>query len=114
MNKKLHGFIALIGFLLSPLTPWNDIFINIPLAYVFASLVSLVSKAYFLPSIILGYWLTNVLGLLMMHYGLSRYSEIKKEYTRKNLIVDVCMVVFVTGLLVVLVTFGVLKFPTDY
>jgi hypothetical protein len=37
MNRKIKGGILVtLGFLLSPVSWWNDIFVNIPLAYIFA------------------------------------------------------------------------------
>ena len=63
------GIVAVIGYLLSPLSWWNDPFINLPLAWLFASLISLASHRLFAPAMILGYWLTNILGLLMMARG---------------------------------------------
>jgi hypothetical protein len=63
------GIVAVIGYLLSPLSWWNDAFINLPLAWLFASLVSLASHGLFAPAMIVGYWLTNVAGLLLMAHG---------------------------------------------
>lgn len=70
MNKKLSNFlVAGIGYLLSPLSWWNDLFINVPLAYVFSYPFSLISEHMFLPAFIFGYWLTNLLGFLLLHWG---------------------------------------------
>ena len=48
------GIVAVIGYLLSPLSWWNDTFVNLPLAYLFASLVSLASHRLFAPAMIVG------------------------------------------------------------
>jgi len=70
MGKKLSsGIIAAIGYILSPLSWWNDLFVNIPLAYVFSLPFAFLSRALFLPAFLLGYWFTNILGLLLLHYG---------------------------------------------
>ena len=70
MARRLgSGIVAFIGYLLSPLSWWNDAFINLPLAWLFASLVSLASHRLFAPAMILGYWLTNIAGLLLMAQG---------------------------------------------
>src|SRR5512135_1804078 len=68
-NRRLAFGLAVIGYLLSPLSWWNDPFINLPLAWLFASLVSLASRRLFVPAMIVGYWLTNIAGLLMMARG---------------------------------------------
>ncbi|MFS8793456.1 MULTISPECIES: hypothetical protein [unclassified Synechococcus] len=42
MGKKLRGGILLIlGFMLSPLSWWNDLFFNLPIAYGLGYLCSL-------------------------------------------------------------------------
>src|SRR5512136_829992 len=70
MARRLgSGIVAVIGYLLSPLSWWNDAFINLPLAWLFASLVSLASHRLFAPAMVLGYWLTNIVGLLLMARG---------------------------------------------
>ena len=68
-SRLRGGVVAVIGYILSPLSWWNDLFINIPLAYLFASLVSLASCRLFAPGMVVGYWLTNVIGLFMLHRG---------------------------------------------
>jgi hypothetical protein len=85
MNKKITGgFLATLGFLLSPLSWWNDVLLNLPLAYAFGFLFSLLSEKLFLPTMVVGYWLTNILGFILMHRGLIRFflkttSVIKTE-----------------------------------
>jgi len=63
------GSLIFLGFWLSPLSPWNDLFTNIPIAYAFGFLFSLISESLFLPMVILGYWLSNIAGFILMHYG---------------------------------------------
>ena len=58
-----------VGFMLSPLSWWNDLVVNIPLAYLFSWPFSLINEQWFLASFVLGYWLSNLLGLLMLHWG---------------------------------------------
>ncbi len=75
-KRWLGRFLIFIGLLLSPLTPWNDIYVNMPVAYAFGIPFSLISEELFLPMTILGYWLSNILGFILMHYG---YAEIKSN-----------------------------------
>lgn len=61
MKRKVKGGILVtIGFILSPLSWWNDLLVNIPLAYVFAFPFGFISKDFFFLMIILGYWITNI------------------------------------------------------
>jgi hypothetical protein len=61
--------LVVIGFILSPLSWWNDLLVNVPIAYVFSYPFSSVSKSLFLPSFVMGYWITNILGFVLMHRG---------------------------------------------
>ena len=55
-----------LGWLLSPLCWWNDLVINLPLAYGFARLIQLWHPEWFMAALGLGYWFSNVLGLVLM------------------------------------------------
>ena len=70
-HKIKGGILATIGYILSPLSWWNDLLINIPLAYAFAFPFGFVSRSLFLPMMIFGYWITNVVGFMLMHYGVT-------------------------------------------
>ena len=63
----MGSFVALVGYMLSPLSWWNDLFVNVPLALVFAWLVSAFYKPAFTSSLVVGYWLTNVIGFILLH-----------------------------------------------
>ncbi|HEY9875850.1 MAG TPA: hypothetical protein V6D12_20630, partial [Candidatus Obscuribacterales bacterium] len=70
MWKKLRGgFLLVIGYLLSPLCWWNDLFFNLPIAYFFGYVCSWLSPDLLLPCSILGYWLSNIAGILLMQVG---------------------------------------------
>lgn len=115
-KRKLTGStVAFIGFMLSPLSWWNDLFVNIPLALAFAWLVSLFWPAIFTASFVLGYWLTNVLGLVLLQKGAQQaLSEKPEPYTRRQLFADLGISLAYTLLIVALVEYGVLKPLPDY
>lgn len=71
MKKLRGGFLFVIGYLLSPLCWWNDLIFNLPVAYGFGYLSGLVVEDWFLPGTIVGYWLSNVVGILMMQFGVG-------------------------------------------
>lgn len=116
MHKKARGgILAGIGYILSPLSWWNDLLVNIPLAYAFAFPFGLISKSLFLPMMIASYWLTNIIGLILMHHGtLTIFSKEDVKMTRKKLIQHVIFSLFYTALVVGLVWFGFLNFPHEY
>ncbi len=70
----IRGLIFSIGYLLSPLSWWNDLFVNVPLAYFFALLLSSLSGGFFAFWFSVGYTLSNVIGILLMKFSVSRYS----------------------------------------
>lgn len=109
----------MLGFMLSPLSWWNDAFVNLPLALAFAWRVSSVcaeawKEAVFDVALIVGYWLTNLLGFVLMHRG-ARQMLVKtgtapaRSEFKKDLLVSLGY----TALIVLLIKFGVLK-PIEY
>jgi hypothetical protein len=70
-RRGWYSLLAILGYLLSPLSWWNDLVVNIPLAYAMAWPVSLINERLFFPAVILAYWLTNVLGFVLLHLGVA-------------------------------------------
>lgn len=114
-RKVSGGILAAVGYLLSPLSWWNDLFVNVPLALAFAWLVSAAYKPAFTPALVTGYLLTNVAGFVLMHKGIRQLlaekgnPELKRE-VRKDLLVSLLY----TLLILALVKLGVLKPVTQY
>jgi hypothetical protein len=69
LKKIRGGFFLVIGYLLSPLSWWNDLFFNMPVAYGFGYLCSLLDARLLVPCSIVGYWISNVLGIVLMQAG---------------------------------------------
>ena len=68
-SRKINLLVAIIGYILSPLSWWNDLYINVPLAYLFSIPFTLINESLFTVSFVLGYWLSNLLGLAMLQWG---------------------------------------------
>jgi hypothetical protein len=114
-RKAMGSVVALIGYMLSPLSWWNDLFVNVPLALAFAWLVSLGYRPAFGPCLILGYWLTNIAGFILLHKGAQQMlSDELKKYSRRDLLKDIVVSLLYTLLIVALVKFGVLKPVQNY
>jgi hypothetical protein len=108
-RKVSGGTLAFIGYMLSPLSWWNDLFVNWPLALVCAWVVSWFYKPAFTASLILAYWLTNVLGFVLMQKGGAKIiSEKDQPYSRKCLCRDLAISLLYTLLVVLLVKMGVI------
>lgn len=114
-RKVTGGALAFIGFMLSPLSWWNDLFVNLPLALAFAWLVSWCYKPAFGASLVVGYWLTNILGFILMHKGAQKLASDKPgRYSRRDLLRDVGISLLYTALIVVLVKLGILQPIQEY
>ena len=112
IRRVKGGFLAVVGFVLSPLSWWNDVVVNLPLAYAFGIAVALVSREWFLPGVIAGYWLTNVVGFVLLHKGaIDVVSGESKPYTTRSFAKDFLVSVGYTLLVVALVWFGILTVP---
>lgn len=66
------GVVFTVGFVLSPVSWWNDALVNIPVAYLFARLLALIDQRMFLIIFVGTYWLTNLIGMALMHVGAKK------------------------------------------
>src|SRR5438874_13309522 len=107
-RKLSGGAVAFIGFMLSPLSWWNDLFVNVPIALAFAWVISLFYKPAFEASLIVGYWLTNILGFVLMHKGAQSMVSEKAKYTRRDLLRDFAISLIYTVVIVLLINARVL------
>jgi len=102
--------MASIGLVLSPLTWWNDMVVNVPLAYLIALPLSMLNEKLFLPGFVAGYWFTNLTGLVMLHWGAAGLME--KRYAslgiKKSLIISVAY----SGVIILMVRLGWLTSPS--
>jgi hypothetical protein len=107
-RKLVGSTLGLVGFLLSPLSWWNDLVVNIPLALAFAWLLSLLFPAAFLKLAILGYWLSNVLGLYLMHRGalLTFTKGEPPAYTWKSALRDFGVALLYTLVIILVIKLG--------
>ncbi|MEG4091511.1 hypothetical protein [Microcoleus sp. Pol12B4] len=112
--KKIRGGLLLgIGYLLSPLCWWNDIFFNLPIAYAFGYICSGLSPDLLFPGTIVGYWLSNIVGILLMQFGaVDVFTDKPKEKNlKKELLTGLVSSTAFTIVLVALIHFNVLDTP---
>ena len=109
------GILAIIGWILSPLTWWNDLLVNIPIAYGFAYLFSLISESLFLPFMVIGYWITNFLGLFLLHKGVvTAINKEVRRYGKKDFVKDSIVTLVYTAVIVALIQLNILSLPGEY
>jgi len=114
-RKVSGGVLAVVGYMLSPLSWWNDAFVNLPLALAFAWPISLFYPRAFGPCVVVGYWLTNVLGFVLMHKGAQQVlRENPAKYSRRDLLRDLAISLLYTLLILLLLKIGVLKPLQNY
>jgi hypothetical protein len=106
-----NSALATIGYILSPLSWWNDMVVNIPLAYLFSIPFSLISEWLFMPSFVLGYWLTNLLGFILMHKGIAGIAS--KTPAKLNWGVHGTIALVYTAAIIFMVWVGWIPMPTD-
>jgi hypothetical protein len=111
--KKLRGSALMgIGYMLSPLSWWNDFFFNLPIALVFGYGVGWLNSAWFLPGTIVGYWLSNVLGIVMMQFGaIDMFLAEDKRNVKRELLIGFGGATLYTLIISALVYFHVLNVP---
>lgn len=112
--KKLRGGLLLvIGYLLSPLCWWNDLFFNLPIAYAFGYICSLLSPDLLFPCSLVGYWLSNIAGILLMQLGsVEVFTDKPKEKNlKKELFTGLVSSTAFTIVIVALIHFNVLDTP---
>jgi len=112
--KKIRGGLLLaIGYLLSPLCWWNDIFFNLPIAYAFGYICSWLSPDLLFPCTIVGYWLSNIVGILLIQLGtLDVLTDKPKEKNlKKEFLTGLVSSTVFTVVIVALIHFNVLETP---
>ena len=112
MSKKLRGgFFLVIGYLLSPLCWWNDLIFNLPIAYFFGYVCSLLSSDLLLPCSILGYWLSNIAGIILMQFGSVDVfqGQPKERNLKKELLTGLVSSTAYTVVILALMQFKILE-----
>jgi hypothetical protein len=112
LRRLWGGTLVVVGYLLSPLCWWNDLVINLPLALGFGYLFSRPWPDALVPLTGVGYWLTNVVGFVLMQQG--AVTALQKDgqgsggqSLRNGLITSTVYTVAI----VVLIQFHVLEMP---
>ena len=110
------SILTFVGYMLSPLSWWNDLFINVPLALIGAWTVSLFSKRVFEAAFVVFYWITNIAGFFLMHKGVCRIVKndcSNRDYLENGLVKDLLIGLGYTLLIIGLVRLNILQ-PIQY
>jgi hypothetical protein len=113
-RRIFGGALGVLGFLLSPLSWWNDLLINVPIALAFAWVMGFVFPSAFLELALAGYWLSNVLGFVFLHLGAQlAVTQEAPKYTWKSLLRDLAVSLFYTAVIFALIKFELIRPPIE-
>jgi len=107
-ERITYGTVAFIGYILSPLSWWNDIFVNIPISYIVAWLVSLLIPEAFLIAFTLTYITTNILGFILMHLGIEGCFRKNIRFDKKTMMRYIIVSTVYTLIVVVMIQIGLM------
>jgi hypothetical protein len=108
MSTFIKNTIFFIGWMLSPLTFWNDAFVNIPISYILASLARRFIKADFLLLVLIFYWISNGIGILMMFFSGKSIMQDKGGRLRSLVKLLITVVIYST-IIIILNRIGILR-----
>ncbi len=113
LKKIRGGFFLVVGFLLSPMSWWNDLFFNLPVAYFFGYVCSWFSPDLLIPCTLAGYWFSNIGGILLMQVGvIDVFQEQSQERNlKRELLIGVVSSTAYTFLILALVQLGIIGTP---
>ncbi|MCX5679884.1 MAG: hypothetical protein NTZ95_04430 [Candidatus Omnitrophica bacterium] len=111
MNSSLKRATFFLGWLLSPLTSWNDAFVNIPLAYILSIPFVKAFRTDFVMTLLGAYWFTNILGIAMM--AVSGQSIFRDKANRIRGLLMILGTLIVYSLLMVVIG-NIVKGHTKY
>ena len=113
LQKIKAGALLVIGYMLSPLCWWNDLVFNLPIAYGFGYICSLIFPDLLIPCTFLGYWLSNLVGILLMQWG--AIGTFQKEDQAPNLKRELWMGIFSSSIytlvILALIQFKLIDLP---
>lgn len=112
--RKLRGLVLfVVGFMLSPLSWWNDLIFNLPIAYGFGYLCNLIVPGWLIPATVVGYWFSNIVGILLMQAGVLDIAQgqTSDRNFKKELLTGFISSTVYTLLIVGLLKFKILETP---
>lgn len=112
--KRLRGaFLLTIGYLLSPLCWWNDLIFNLPISYGFGYICNWLSPNLFFPGLIVGYWISNIAGILLMQAGaVDVFQQFNERNLKKELLTGLATSTVYSLAIVALIHFKILDTPS--
>jgi hypothetical protein len=112
LRKLRGGTLIGVGYLLSPLSWWNDLFFNLPIALALGYAASWLKGDWFVPGTLVGYWLSNVLGMVLLQWGATDVLLSPEQANpKRDLLIGLGSSTLYTVVIAVLVYWQVLPVP---
>ena len=100
--RSLYSAVVITaGFILSPLSWWNDAVVNIPIALALAHTTSGVLGLETPKLFIAFYWITNIIGILLMILGARSLKRLERARLAKGLLYSLIASLIITVLVYV-------------
>lgn len=107
-TRGCGALLCVIGWILSPLTWWNDLLVNLPVSWLLASLIWPAQGPRFGFAVIFFYWLTNVAGLIMMISG-GRLLATGKRIRANDIMISLWVCAGYTLIVLILSALNIVK-----
>jgi len=110
-RRLAWGLVAALGYILSPLSPWNDAFVNVPIALVFAKLASSLLDMNEFLAFQIGYMLSNMAGMVLLALGAAGLTSRAELDKRRLLTASAASLLYSLAASLILSALGVLQPP---
>jgi hypothetical protein len=106
------GTLVGVGYLLSPLSWWNDLVVNLPVALAVGYGLAWLQPHWLLPGTIAGYWFSNVLAIVMMQLGaMDMVVANDQRRIKRDVLIGLGGATLYTLVVTVLIYFHILTVP---
>lgn len=113
MKNTFRALLFFIGWVLSPMTWWNDAFVNIPLSYLMANSLFYILHMPFGWLMIGSYWFTNFIGLFFIYFS-GKGLVVSSKNKFKTVIILAVLVIVYSAIMLYLDSQGHLRPLRDY
>lgn len=116
IKEIIKGSWYFLGYLLSPVSWWNNLIINIPLAYLFASLVAIVryDPGFFNICFIGFYFLMNIIGLIILRRCVDTPLQKVYGWDKEEVVGGLVLAIIYGVILIILLFLDVIRIPYEY
>jgi hypothetical protein len=73
-----------------------------------------INKSWFTVSLVIFYWLTNLLGFILMHLGVLQWKGVNEKTMGEMIKENFPMTFLYTLLMIILIKIGWVKLPWEY